>query len=94
MTNEQIAKLPEYTKKEMQQSAQNELNRIKKEESATIWETEALSQKLKEEASAIAPEEKEKLDTITDQMVGKDSLVKELSSEGQEALASIFSGDT
>ena len=81
--------MPEYIKKKMQQDMRNDLNRIRMEDSKIIWETDALEQNLKAEASYIALEEKKELDQIYDNISNKTSHV-ELDPEIEEALSSIF----
>lgn len=89
MADKEIQELSEHMKRKLSVEAQNELNRAKKAENSVIWETEALSQKLKEEASYVEPEEKEKIDKILDDIAKKDDHV-EPTPELKEAIKSIF----
>lgn len=81
--------MPEHIKKKMQQDMRNELNRIKMEDSKIIWETDALEQKLKAEASYVAPEERDRIDKMLDE-VSKQELDTQLTQEDMEVLSSIF----
>ena len=81
--------LPEITRRKKAEQLQNEFNMIKRAEEAAIYETDALDKKLKEEASYIKPEEKERLDKLYEEIENKNSHT-ELSPEVKEALSSIF----